>query len=126
MTHDSTSLCSLSPSSASLLVTIADGTSHPVLSHVTLHTLHFQVPSVSHVPNLNLQLLSVGQITDHDCRTILESDSWLVQDHHTRTFIGTGHRLLDPPRLWELDWRLTDDFFCKLPLAASPPPPVIP
>jgi hypothetical protein len=60
MTHDSTSLCSLSPSSASLLVTIADGTSHPVLSHVTLHTLHFRVPSVSHVPNLNFQLLSVG------------------------------------------------------------------
>jgi hypothetical protein len=54
MTHDSTSLRSLSPSSASLLVTIADGTSHLVLSHGTLHTLCFRVPSVSHVPNLNL------------------------------------------------------------------------
>lgn len=54
MAHDSTSLCSLSSSSASLFVNTAGGTSHPVLSHVTLHTSCFIVPSVSHVPDHNL------------------------------------------------------------------------
>src|SRR5438105_15885975 len=55
MTHDSTHLRSLSPPSASLFVNTADGTSHSVLSHGTLHSPHFHVPSVSHVPNLKLQ-----------------------------------------------------------------------
>jgi hypothetical protein len=54
MTLDSTSLCSLSPSFISLFVNTIDGTSHPVLNHGTLHTSHFRVPSVSHIPDLNL------------------------------------------------------------------------
>ena len=104
MTHDSTHLRSLSPPSASLFVNTADGTSHSVLSHGTLRTPHFHVPSVSHVPHLKLQLLLAGQITDHDCRIILESDSCSVQDHRMGTLVGSGRRLRDPPRLWELDW----------------------
>ena len=104
MTHDSTHLRSLSPPSASLFVNTADGTSHSVLSHGTLRTPHFHVPSISHVPHLKLQLLSAGQITDHDCRIILESDSCSVQDHRTGILVGSGRRLRDPPRLWELDW----------------------
>src|SRR6266540_6549423 len=104
MTHDSTHLCSLSLPSASLFVNTADGTSHSVLSHGTLHTSHFHVPSVSHVPHLNLQLLSAGQITDHDCSIILESDSCSVQDRRTGTLVGSDRRLRDSPRLWELDW----------------------
>ena len=99
MTHDSTHLSSLRPPSASLFVNTADGTSHSVLSHGTLRTPHFHVPSVSHVPNLKLQLLSAGQITDHDCRIILESDSCSVQDHRTGTLVGSGCQLRDPPRL---------------------------
>jgi hypothetical protein len=78
MTHDSTSLYDLGPSSASLFITTADGTSHPVLSHGTLHISRFRIPSVSHVPDLYLQLLSAGQITGHNCRIILESDSCFV------------------------------------------------
>jgi hypothetical protein len=55
MIHDSTSHCSMSSSPAFLLVTTAGGTSHPVLSHDThLNTLCFRVPSISHVPDLNL------------------------------------------------------------------------
>jgi hypothetical protein len=54
MTHDSTSLYSLSPSFASLFVNTTDDTSHPVLSHGILHTSRFMVPSVSYVPDLNL------------------------------------------------------------------------
>jgi hypothetical protein len=34
----------------------------------------FHVPGVSLVPDLTMQLMSVGQITDHDCRTILDLD----------------------------------------------------
>jgi hypothetical protein len=51
-THNSSSLCSLSPSSAFLFVTT--GASDPVLSHGTLRTSCFTVPSISHVPDLNL------------------------------------------------------------------------
>jgi hypothetical protein len=61
MTHYSTSLFSLILSSTSLFVNTADGTSHPVLSHGTLHTSCFMVPSVSHVPDLNLQLMSASR-----------------------------------------------------------------
>jgi hypothetical protein len=35
-------------------------------------TLH--IPDVSLVPNLTMQLMSAGQITDHDCRVILDPD----------------------------------------------------
>src|SRR5438105_4543779 len=55
-------------------------------------------------PTLKLQLLSAGQITNHDCRIILESDSCSVQDHRTGTLVGFGRRLRDSPHLWELDW----------------------
>ena len=58
--HNSTSVCSLGPSSASLFVNTFDGTFHPILSHGTLHTSRFMVPSISHVYYLNLQLLYVG------------------------------------------------------------------
>jgi hypothetical protein len=78
MTHDSNSLCSLSPSSTSLFVTTIDGTSNHILSHGTLHSSCVMVPFGSHVPDLNLQLMSISQITYHDCRIILESDSCFI------------------------------------------------
>ncbi|WVZ79643.1 hypothetical protein U9M48_027199 [Paspalum notatum var. saurae] len=57
---------------------------------------------------------SAGQITDYDCRIILESDSCSVQDRRTGTLVGTGRRLRDPPRLWELDWlRLPASTRCR-------------
>jgi hypothetical protein len=48
--------------------------------------------------------MSAGQITDHDCRIILESDSCSVQDRRTWTIVDIGRKLCD--RLWELDWLL--------------------
>jgi len=48
--------------------------------------------------------MSAGQITDHGCRIILESDSCCVQDLHTGLLVGTGPRRHDSQRLWELDW----------------------
>ena len=48
--------------------------------------------------------MSAGQITDHGCRIILESDSCCVQDLHTGLLVGTGPRRHDSQHLWELDW----------------------
>jgi hypothetical protein len=39
--------------------------------------------------------MSAGQITDHDCRVILDLDFCYIQDRRM------GH---DSHRLWELDW----------------------
>jgi hypothetical protein len=51
-----------------------------------------------------MQLLSTGQITDHGCRIILESNFCCVQDLHTGHLVGTGPRCRDSQHLWELDW----------------------
>jgi hypothetical protein len=51
-----------------------------------------------------MQLLSAGQITDHGCHIILESNSCCVQDLRTGHLVGTGPRRRDSQRLWELDW----------------------
>jgi hypothetical protein len=53
-----------------------------------------------------LHLFSAGQITNHGCRVILDSDVCSVQDRRTGTLVGFGRRLRDPPRLWELEWLL--------------------
>jgi len=58
-----------------------------------------------------MQLMSVGQLTDHGCRVILDSDFCYVQDRHTGHLVGTGPRRHDSQRLWELDW-------LRLPFAA--------
>jgi hypothetical protein len=59
-----------------------------------------------------MQLMSAGQITDHDCRVILDPDVYYIQDHRTGHLIGTSPRRCHSQRLWELDW-------LHLPSAAS-------
>ena len=86
------------------IVQTADGTFLPVVGRGVLSTSSFHVPTVSHVPQLTMQLMSAGQITDHGCRIILESDSCCVQDLRTGLLVGTGPRRHDSQRLWELDW----------------------
>src|SRR6266540_2090347 len=71
-----------------------------VMAHFALLIFMFLLFPTS----LKLQLLLAGQITDHDCRIILESDSCSIQDHRTGTLVGSGRRLRDPSHLWELDW----------------------
>jgi hypothetical protein len=78
MTPDSSRLASLSPVDPPPIVQTADGTSLPVVGRGVLSTSSFHVPTVSHVPQLTMQLMSAGQITDHGCRIILESDSCCV------------------------------------------------
>jgi len=78
MTPDSSQLSSLSIVDPPPIVQTADGTSLPVVGRGVLSTSSFHVPTVSHVPQLTMQLMSAGQITDHGCRIILESDSCCV------------------------------------------------
>jgi hypothetical protein len=56
-----------------------------------------------------MQLMSARQITDHDCRVILDPDVCYIQDRRT------GPYRCDSQRLWELDW-------LHLPSAASASP----
>jgi hypothetical protein len=52
---------------------------------------------------LTMQLMFARQITDHDCRVILDPDFCYIQDHHTGHLVGTGPRCHDSQRLWALD-----------------------
>jgi hypothetical protein len=66
-----------SPTSSSIVQT-ADGKSLPVAARGTLSTSFFHVPTISHVPQLTVQLMFADQITNHDCHIILEVDSCCV------------------------------------------------
>jgi hypothetical protein len=55
----------------------------------------FHVPNVSFVSNLTMQLMSTGQITDHDCRVILDPDFCYIQDCRTGHLVGTSPRCRD-------------------------------
>jgi hypothetical protein len=99
MTHDSTHLDSFSLLHSSVSVKTADGTPLPIVGQGTLYTSSFHVSSVSHVPQLYLQLFSTGQITYHGCHVILDSDFCSIQDRRTGTLVGSGRRLRDPPSL---------------------------
>jgi len=115
MTPHCTFLSSMSPPSRSLTVHTADGSPLSVLGQGTLLSDSFDVPDVSYVPDLTMQLMSAGQLTDHDCRVILDPDFCYVQDRRTGHLVGTGPRRRDSQRLWELDW-------LRLPSAAPASP----
>jgi hypothetical protein len=51
-----------------------------------------------------MQLMSTGQITDYDCRVILDPDFCYIQDRRTGHLVGTSPRHRDSQRLWNLDW----------------------
>ena len=51
-----------------------------------------------------MQLISAGQLTEHGCCVILDSDTCCIQDRITGLLVGTGPRRRDSQRLWELDW----------------------
>ena len=78
MTPNFTQLSSLSSVDHPLVGQAADGTSHPVIGRGVLSMPSFHMPSISHVHNLTMLLMSAGQITDHECRIILESDPCCV------------------------------------------------
>jgi hypothetical protein len=73
MTPHSAHLSALRPSYRHCTVHTADG-SLSVAGQDTFCFDSFHVPGVSLVPDLTMQLMSAGQITDHDCRVILDPD----------------------------------------------------
>jgi hypothetical protein len=73
MTPHSAHLSSLCPYRHCIVHT-ADGSLLSVAGQSTLFSDSFHVPDVSLVPALTMQLMSAGQITDHDCRVILNPD----------------------------------------------------
>ncbi|WVZ93716.1 hypothetical protein U9M48_039674 [Paspalum notatum var. saurae] len=112
MTPDRTFLSFIHCPSRSLTVHTADGSSLPVAGEGTLLSSSFHVPDISYVPDLTMQLISAGQLSDHGCRVILDSDFCYVQDRHTGHLVGTVPHRRYSQRLWELDW-------LRLPSAAS-------
>ena len=103
MTPDHTSLSSISTPSIPITVHTADGSSLSVAGQGTLSSPSFHVPAVSYIPKLTMQLISAGQLTDHGCRVILDSDSCCIQDRITGLLVGTSPCQRDSQRLWELD-----------------------
>jgi hypothetical protein len=51
-----------------------------------------------------MHLMSTSQLTDHDCRVILDPDLCYAQNQHTSHLIGVGPRCHDSQCLWELGW----------------------
>ena len=73
---------------------------HPV---ILLIGVLFVIPDVSFVPKLSVNLLSVGQIADHNCFIGFDDSSCFIQDRRSGTVIGTGHRRRCSPSLYILD-----------------------
>jgi hypothetical protein len=115
MTPHSAHLSSLRPSYRHCIVHTADGSPLFVAGQGILSSDSFHVLDVSLVPDLTMQLMSVGQIADHDCRVILDPDVCYIHDRRTGHLVGNGPRRRDSHRLWELYW-------LHLPSAASASP----
>ena len=103
MTPNRTSLSSISPPPLPITVQTTDGSSLSVAGQGTLLSPSFHVPAVSYVSKLTMQLISAGQLTDHGCRWILDSDSCCIQDRITGFLVDTGPHRRDSQHLWELD-----------------------
>ncbi|KAH7665923.1 RNA-directed DNA polymerase protein [Dioscorea alata] len=91
MTPDATHLHQSRPPLLTTRVRTADGTLLSVSSTGHFSSSAFSVPSVSHVPRLSMNLMSVSQLTDHNCQVIFYRTSCRVQDH-SGMVIGAGRR----------------------------------
>jgi hypothetical protein len=81
----------------------ADGTLCHITHEGSLCNSYFTVPNIFFVPELSMNLLSVGQITDHNCFVGFDDSSCFVQDRQTGVVIGTGCRRKSAPHLYILD-----------------------
>jgi hypothetical protein len=96
MTPHSAHLSSLRPSSHHCIIHVADGSPLFVAGQGSLSSDFFHVHDVSLVPDLTMQLMSAGQIADHDV--------CYIHDRCTGHLVGTSPHRHDSQRLWELDW----------------------
>jgi hypothetical protein len=104
MTPHSTHLSTLCFSYLHCTIHTAHGSPLSVAGQGTLCSDSFHVPGVFLVPDLTMQLMSAGQITDHDCPVILNPDFCYIQDRRTGHLVGTDPRRCDSQHIWELDW----------------------
>jgi len=103
VTSDSSQLVDCKTVHDGASVQTTDDTSCSITHQGSLSTAHFTVPNVSLVPQLSMNLLSVGQITDQNCFIGFDDSSCFVQDHRSGTVIGTGHRRRGSSNLYILD-----------------------
>ena len=92
VTFDRSQLVSCQPVKDGASVQTADGTSCSVTHQGSLCTSKFTVPDISFVPQLSMNLMSVGQITDMNYFVGFDASSCYVQDRRSKRIIGTGHR----------------------------------
>jgi hypothetical protein len=90
MTPHSAHLSSLRPSSRHCIVHTVDGSPLSVAGRGALSSDSFHAPDVSLIPDLTKQLMSAGQIADHDCHVILDPDVCYIQDRRTGHLVSTG------------------------------------
>jgi hypothetical protein len=102
MTPHYAHLSALHPSYCHCTIHIADGSPLAVAGQGTLCYDSFYIPDVSLIPDLTMQLMPTGQITDHDCRVILDPDFCYIPYRRIGHLVGTGPRRCDSQRLWEL------------------------
>jgi len=121
MTSDKSQLDFYRPLPNNKHVQTADGSSCIVTHHDNLATSDFIVSNVSFVPQLSMNLMSVGQLTDMNYFVGFDDTSCFVQDHRTQALLGTGHHHKNSSGLYILD-RL------HLPMSSSTslPPPSLP
>jgi hypothetical protein len=74
MTPHSAHLSSLRPSYRHCIIHITGGSPISIGGQGTLSSDSFHVHDVSLVLDLTMHLMPVGQITDHECRVILNPD----------------------------------------------------
>ena len=92
MSSDSSSFTSMSPSS-SIPVMTANDTPMPLAGVGYVIEPHLSIPNVYLIPNLKLNLASVGQICDSGDYSVMFSGSFCcVQDLQSQKLIGTGRK----------------------------------
>jgi hypothetical protein len=123
VTSDQSRLASTTPVTDGTSVQTDDGTLCHVTHKGSLSNSNFTVPNIFFVPELSMDLLSVGQITDHNCFVGFDDSSCFVQDRHTRDVIGTSCHRKSSPCLYILDTLHLPSYHTSTPhvLAASGP-----
>ena len=103
VTSDQSQLVACKPVPDGASVQTADGTYCHITHQGSLCNNHFSVPNVSFVPQLSMNLLSVGQITDQNCFVGFDDSSCFIQDRRSGKVIGTGHRRKGASSLYVLN-----------------------
>jgi hypothetical protein len=94
MTPHSAHLSALRPSYRHCTIHTTDGSPLSIDRHGTLCSDSFYVPDVSLVPDLTMQLMWAEQITDHECRVILDPDFCYIQDRRIGHLVGTASSIV--------------------------------